>query len=193
MPKGTYARSDGTKRCPHCAAPVPRERRLLCGSAECEKAASNARVAAWEARNPEKAKAQRVAISRRFYAANRDSSLAAMQKWRSENREVHRNAVRAWQARNPDRVEVYKARRRLALDAAVETFSPFEIFDRDGWRCQICGGQCLKHETKHRERHDRKATLDHIVPLSKGGAHTRANVRCAHFICNVRRGNRSAA
>lgn len=31
-------------------------------------------------------------------------------------------------------------------------------------------------------------TLDHVIPLAKGGEHSRANVRCAHFICNSRRG-----
>ena len=34
------------------------------------------------------------------------------------------------------------------------------------------------------------ATLDHVIPLAKGGAHARANVRCAHLICNLRKGDR---
>jgi 5-methylcytosine-specific restriction endonuclease McrA len=37
------------------------------------------------------------------------------------------------------------------------------------------------------------ATLDHVVPISVGGEHTRENVRCAHLRCNARRGNRVAA
>ena len=36
--------------------------------------------------------------------------------------------------------------------------------------------------------HPHSATLDHIVPLAAGGAHSYANVQCAHFICNSVKG-----
>ena len=32
------------------------------------------------------------------------------------------------------------------------------------------------------------ASLDHVVPLSLGGGHTRDNVQCAHWLCNSLRG-----
>ena len=35
-------------------------------------------------------------------------------------------------------------------------------------------------------------SLDHIVPLSLLGPHSRANTRAAHLSCNVARGNRVA-
>jgi 5-methylcytosine-specific restriction endonuclease McrA len=33
-------------------------------------------------------------------------------------------------------------------------------------------------------------TVDHIIPLSKGGAHAVANLQRAHLACNIRKGNR---
>ena len=33
------------------------------------------------------------------------------------------------------------------------------------------------------------ATVDHVIPVSRGGPHARGNVRCAHFSCNTKRGN----
>ena len=33
-------------------------------------------------------------------------------------------------------------------------------------------------------------SLDHVVPLSRGGSHTLGNVRCAHLICNIRKGSK---
>jgi 5-methylcytosine-specific restriction endonuclease McrA len=35
-----------------------------------------------------------------------------------------------------------------------------------------------------------KVTLDHIIPLSKGGTHTWDNVRPAHRRCNELKGDR---
>jgi 5-methylcytosine-specific restriction endonuclease McrA len=72
--------------------------------------------------------------------------------------------------------------------AIVETFSPMEIFERDGWRCGICS-ELLDPSAFF--PHPQSPSIDHIVPLSKGGEHSRANVRAAHLRCNVRRGNRA--
>lgn len=35
-------------------------------------------------------------------------------------------------------------------------------------------------------------TLDHIIPLAAGGAHTYANVQLAHFLCNSRKSDGDA-
>lgn len=33
------------------------------------------------------------------------------------------------------------------------------------------------------------ASLDHVVPMSKGGGHTYANTQCSHLKCNVDKKN----
>lgn len=55
------------------------------------------------------------------------------------------------------------------------------IFKRDGWMCQICF-RPVNPELKWPDPDS--ATLDHIVPFSLGGEHTRENVRLAHARCN---------
>ncbi|MCK4625025.1 MAG: HNH endonuclease [Phycisphaerae bacterium] len=47
-------------------------------------------------------------------------------------------------------------------------------------------------ETKKRDEalkypHRRSASLDHIVPISQGGHHTRKNVQLAHLGCNIQK------
>ena len=37
------------------------------------------------------------------------------------------------------------------------------------------------------------ASIDHRIPLSKGGRHGPNNCQLAHWICNVRKGNHTAA
>lgn len=78
-------------------------------------------------------------------------------------------------------------RRAAKRGAAVEKFIPVEIFERDRWKCGICR---KKVRTDLAYPHPKSASLDHVVPLSEGGEHTRANSRCAHLDCNVQRSNR---
>jgi 5-methylcytosine-specific restriction endonuclease McrA len=60
---------------------------------------------------------------------------------------------------------------------------------RDNGICQICG---KKIATKQRAPHPYSASLDHIIPLAKGGTHEPKNVRLVHFICNSLKGDRTS-
>lgn len=80
-----------------------------------------------------------------------------------------------------------KARRR-AMERTVnaETFDPLEVLARDGWRCHICGVRTPKR--LRGTYADNAPELDHIVPLSAGGQHTRLNTACACRRCNIAKG-----
>ena len=58
------------------------------------------------------------------------------------------------------------------------------VFVRDGHRCHICG---RKTTLKGKPWAPRRATLDHLIPLSRGGSHTYVNVACACFECNSKK------
>lgn len=79
-----------------------------------------------------------------------------------------------------------RARRKRA--AGQERYEDRAIFDRDGWRCQLCGGRLGGQPVPH----PKAPTIDHIVPIARGGADTPANVQAAHFLCNSRKGDRPA-
>lgn len=80
-------------------------------------------------------------------------------------------------------------RRARKLDAFVAPVSRQRIFERDGWRCGICG---KKVDKRKRHPHPMAATLDHIIPLAAGGTHEPANVQCAHARCNSSKRDRPA-
>lgn len=63
-----------------------------------------------------------------------------------------------------------------------------EIFERDGWICQLCGKPVDKN-ARWPEPH--MPSIDHIIPLSLGGPHLRTNIQCAHLTCNMSKGNRT--
>jgi 5-methylcytosine-specific restriction endonuclease McrA len=44
-----------------------------------------------------------------------------------------------------------------------------------------------------RHGHPLYLTIDHVIPLSKGGEHSPLNVQAAHATCNYSKGNRDMA
>ena len=93
------------------------------------------------------------------------------------SRRCYRKAMR--KAENVQRRLAMRTRNQAV--ACGEKFLPTDIFHRDGWICQICG---KKVDREARAPHPKSPVLDHILPLSKGGEHTRKNVQLAHFMCN---------
>ena len=49
-----------------------------------------------------------------------------------------------------------------------------KIFARDGWTCQYCGESVTTES----------ATLDHVIPQSRDGTHSKSNLRTACLLCN---------
>lgn len=84
--------------------------------------------------------------------------------------------------RAPKHEEFRKRAKRFGVE--YEPVNKRRVFDRDGWRCGICG----KRVRKTAKWPDLMCpSLDHIVPMSRGGGHTYVNVQCAHWRCNTRK------
>ena len=62
------------------------------------------------------------------------------------------------------------------------------VIERDQAVCQICGKQCNKEDKRWGNFGPDYPTVDHIVPLSKGGAHAWSNVQCVCAMCNSKKG-----
>jgi 5-methylcytosine-specific restriction endonuclease McrA len=76
----------------------------------------------------------------------------------------------------------YKDRSRLRC-ATVERFRSQDVFDRDRWICRLC-----RRAVRAALNEPDEATVDHIVPLSRGGVHSMANCQTACRDCNTRKG-----
>lgn len=85
-------------------------------------------------------------------------------RWILGEIEINRGSYR-------DRAEMY--------GVPWEKFTREAVFERDGWVCGICGDPVSPTATG-----PMKVSLDHIIPMSKGGGHTWDNVQCAHLRCN---------
>jgi len=70
-------------------------------------------------------------------------------------------------------------RRSKKRGGFVEHVDPLVVFKRDKGLCGLCSLEVQASDKWH---------IDHVVPLSKGGAHSYANVQLAHARCNLSKG-----
>lgn len=63
-----------------------------------------------------------------------------------------------------------------------------QVAERDGYKCYLCEG-IVDMSLSRTSRYG--ATLDHVIPLSKGGTDTLENVKLTHWICNIQKSNKS--
>lgn len=128
-------------------------------------------------------------------ARYRKENADVIRRWREEHadhlrhylqeyRKAHIDQIKARLALNVDSARDHCARRRArCLGTQVETFTRAAIFRRDRGICHAC----------HRKVDPRHWHLDHLVPLARGGEHTRQNVAVAHPECNLRRADHGPA
>lgn len=88
--------------------------------------------------------------------------------------------ARVRRARDPAYREALNAKKRARYAAVGPGYARDRelVAERDGWTCAICHGLVTRADW----------SLDHIVPLSDGGAHALDNVVLAHKRCNSWRG-----
>lgn len=63
-----------------------------------------------------------------------------------------------------------------------------KLLERDNHRCQECGCKVKRY----REYHPRRATIGHIIPISKGGNHSWENCHVECHECNTKKGAKAS-
>lgn len=77
-------------------------------------------------------------------------------------------------------IVMIRGRHRIPLGHAHVGLTKHRLFARDRHICAYCGDHFAESEL----------TVEHIVPVSRGGQHTWTNVVTACRSCNTRKGNR---
>ena len=189
---------DGGKRCSQCREvksldSFPRRNTTPCGykpnCKDCAKAYYEANKERILARQHEYYKNNAEALNarrRERYRDNPEERLEAHRAWRKENPEKARESDRKYRAKyykeNYDKIMAntrkYQARK---AGARVEVVSYTAILEEHGMVCHICGEDIESRKQLH---------FDHVVPISRGGEHSMANIRPSHESCNCRKSNK---
>lgn len=99
-------------------------------------------------------------------------------RWRSANPEKASAQFRTWRERNPDAVAAMARRRRARVRGAPGTVTAKEwqeLLEEFDYRCAYCN-------------RDELLEMDHMMPISRGGHHTKENVVPACVPCNRSKG-----
>jgi 5-methylcytosine-specific restriction endonuclease McrA len=81
----------------------------------------------------------------------------------------------------------YYSPKRRAVYAQGDKIDHLTLFELHAWTCFICKGDI---DRRLRLPSIYAATVEHIIPLSKGGTHTWDNCAPAHYICNQSKGDK---
>lgn len=132
--------------------------------------------------------------ARREWGAENRESLAeksrAVKGSRSlQQKERDREVTAEWKRRNPEKVRDHNHRRRaLKAGTAYGTIDLDALWDSCGGACPDCG-IAISREAAWLD--PRFASVDHIIPLSRGGIHAQGNLRYTCLPCNLRKGARA--
>lgn len=122
----------------------------------------------WAANNPEKKKQN----SLNWYHRNQKEANKKSREYARANKELFAQRKRIWQKANPEKVRAQTERRRIRkLENSEYLITDKELIKLYHSPCLYCGSV-------------KRITLDHIIPISRGGTHGIGNIAPACLSCN---------
>lgn len=143
-------------------------------------AANREKVLAKQRRTAVKRAEEKRQYQRAYYRRNAEAERDRVRSWNAENKDKKRSSYRTWAKANPQIVQSVRHRHRARQLSAPGTYTPEEWLDRlseYGGVCPCCGRVA-------------ELTVDHIIPLAKGGTNWIWNLQPLCFSCNSAKSDR---
>lgn len=171
----------------------PEKRRIYARrNYEKHKEAIKLRVKKWRRNNPELKRAMDIKWNQShpeyksdYYKKNVNAIREKNQRWKRDNREHHLNSVAKWRRENPEKRAVFNRRYRHRVRGAEGTYSKEDIdklFIVQNGKCLVCGAEFSASVPY---------TIDHNVPISRGGTNWPNNLSLMCRPCNSSKGCRT--
>lgn len=171
---------DGTKTCTACAERLPlaefdRDGNAAGGRRSHCKLCRSARMKTWYAANQER---------------QRDRQRV---RFASNNEEIRRRDALRYERDKEARLQLATEtvhRRRAKLRGAERSdkgIGYISLKNRDGDLCYLCGQEMSFEVLAKGQYNPRRATIEHLIPISHGGLHVWGNVALTCWECNLRR------
>jgi 5-methylcytosine-specific restriction endonuclease McrA len=136
-----------------------------------------------------------------YRAKNKDSIAITCAAYRAKNKDfisitnaafyrANKESIATRKAANPEANRRYVARRRaLKLANGFEIYTEQQVLETYGTDCHICSFPIDLNAPKSARKSgwENGLHIDHLIPLSKGGADILENVRPSHGLCNLKK------
>jgi 5-methylcytosine-specific restriction endonuclease McrA len=125
----------------------------------------------------ERNKIKQIAANKNWVKNNPEKNAAIKKRYRENNPEATKLSQQKWEKANPEKV-AQKVTRRRALKKSAKTFyvSEKELKKLYNSKCFFCSNKA--------------DTIDHVIPLSRGGTHGIGNLLPACRSCNSSKSSR---
>ena len=142
------------------------------------------RIRTWKKENPERVKAS----NSRSYVKHKDERLAAGKRWRQNHLEYYRVRALDFYRKNSTESKLRNHERRTRRRALLVDAGSFSVAE---WRAKVrsCENKCYYCHVRLTRRSE---TVDHMIPISRGGSNTVENVVPACLRCNLRKNRLTA-
>ena len=135
------------------------------------------------------------------YEKNRDRNKkrVSAKRYRESHKAIEKARLQRWKKNNPEKYREYHTQKKLKNRCTVPYFDNDitleKLYNLADGVCALCGGICDYEDYIFKGKYfiagNKYPSIDHIVPLSKGGSHTWDNVQLAHKQCNSIKSNKS--
>ena len=145
------------------------------------------RTLRWREQHPEEAKAQ----AKAYRQANRETEASRQRRWRQSpyGKVAYREACRKWALRNPEAAGELRARRAKAEAEGNATPDRIQAkWEASNKACCLCGDPI---NPNLRSPDPMSLTVEHRIPIARGGRHDIDNIDFAHRVCNSSKGART--
>lgn len=151
----------------------------------CQKDKTRERDKKYRAENKTKIEAQK----KEYYEKNREEILRKDRHRYVANLQKNKTRHAAYRATHKKKISeynfLYKAINATKFGAIFDRkLTQAMVFKEFGAVCYLCG---MAIDMALLANHKFSATIDHIIPLSRGGSHNLENTRPAHLSCNSKK------
>jgi len=147
----------------------------------------------WREKNPEKYKAK----CRGQYSKNRERRIASVMKSHKKHAAKRKAYMDQWRSENQEHIRQYEKRKRetpegriAAIQAAHKRTALKNKCEVRATKTQLAKFIAKATHCHYCDRSDVRMTVDHFMPLSRGGAHSLDNIVAACKSCNSKKRDR---
>lgn len=149
--------------------------------------------ALWRNNNPEKVKEQKkryyeknkIKISssqKKYYEINKDVILERNKKWRYENKNICSMISKKWRNKNKyysKEVDINRRAKHLnpIIPGTIQLVYEKNIKENGYLKCCLCDKHIKFGED----------SIEHLIPISRGGTHDIENLGISHGLCNSKK------